>query len=205
MATTDLKGKNGRGGRNRPRARRDRTPDGCRRRWGVHTVVMATSSNIALSTDELRALCWALDNYLPGLRYEEARVKRQRDRHDLVVNEELLTALRDRLGKQLAGLSAEATSAPSRGRRPPDNPELEAEVARERMAAAPEAPRRAEALANSPENAAEEALEALHEAEGPTARSVRIANPEEEAEDAERLLAGGRAATPELDERDRRE
>lgn len=58
--------------------------------------------SIALSREEIEALCWALDNYLPQLRYEEARVKRERDRHEIVVREELLTALRGRLGQHLA-------------------------------------------------------------------------------------------------------
>ena len=57
-------------------------------------------TEIALSRDEIEVLCWALDNYLPELRYEEARVKRERDRHELVVKEELLTALRVRLGQR---------------------------------------------------------------------------------------------------------
>ena len=62
---------------------------------------------IALSRAEIEALCWALDNYLPELRYDEARVKRERDRHEVVVREELLTALRTRLALHLT--RAEAT------------------------------------------------------------------------------------------------
>jgi hypothetical protein len=58
----------------------------------------AQDFTIALSADELRALRWALDNYLPQLRYDEARIKR--DRHDLVVIEETLTALRERLDER---------------------------------------------------------------------------------------------------------
>jgi hypothetical protein len=58
---------------------------------------MAQSFTIALSDDELRALRWALDNYLPTLRYDEARIKVVHDRHDLVVLEETLTALREKL------------------------------------------------------------------------------------------------------------
>jgi hypothetical protein len=61
---------------------------------------MAQSLTISFSPEELRALCWALDNYLPELRYEEARVKLSHYRHDLVVIEETLTALRERLGKE---------------------------------------------------------------------------------------------------------
>jgi hypothetical protein len=65
--------------------------------------VTNTKLTLALSEAEVRALCWALDNYLPGLRYEEARVKLERDRHEVVAREELLTALRERLGQALAG------------------------------------------------------------------------------------------------------
>jgi hypothetical protein len=50
-----------------------------------------------LNDDEVRALRWALDNYLPELRYDEARVKLMRDRHDVVVIEETLSRLRERL------------------------------------------------------------------------------------------------------------
>ena len=64
---------------------------------------MAQSLTIALSDDELRALCWALDNYLPELRYDEARVKLKRDRHEVVAIEETLTALRERLGHAVPG------------------------------------------------------------------------------------------------------
>jgi hypothetical protein len=58
-------------------------------------------SDVALNEEEIRALCWALDNYLPGLRFDEARVKLARDRHYLVVREEILTSLRQRLGHAL--------------------------------------------------------------------------------------------------------
>jgi hypothetical protein len=57
---------------------------------------------VALSDEELRTLCWALDNYLPGLRYDEVRVKLERDRHEVVVRETILSALRDRFAQVLA-------------------------------------------------------------------------------------------------------
>jgi hypothetical protein len=57
--------------------------------------------DVELAPEEIEALCWALDNYLPELRYEEARVKRERDRHEVVVKEEILTALRVRLAQRL--------------------------------------------------------------------------------------------------------
>jgi hypothetical protein len=59
-----------------------------------------------LSREEMEALCWALDNYLPALRYGEARIKRERDRHDVVTREELLTALRERLRQHLMAEAA---------------------------------------------------------------------------------------------------
>jgi|SRR3954462_11999617 hypothetical protein len=59
-------------------------------------------ASVSLSVDELRALCWALDNYLPGLRYDEARVKLGRDRHEVVARETLLSTLRLRFGEALA-------------------------------------------------------------------------------------------------------
>jgi hypothetical protein len=68
----------------------------------------ATSTlDVALTETELRALCWALDNYLPELRYEEVRVKRDRGRHDLVAREELLSALRERFAQALVGAGTE--------------------------------------------------------------------------------------------------
>jgi|tagenome__1003787_1003787.scaffolds.fasta_scaffold18888823_1 hypothetical protein len=57
--------------------------------------------SIAMTETELRALCWALDSYLPGLRFDEARVKLERNRHELVAREEALTVLRDRLQQSL--------------------------------------------------------------------------------------------------------
>jgi hypothetical protein len=52
---------------------------------------------IVLTDAEARAVAHALDNYLPELRYELARVKLERDRHQMVAFEELLTMLRSRL------------------------------------------------------------------------------------------------------------
>ena len=60
---------------------------------------MHATTTIALTEGELRALCWALDNYLPGLRFDEVRIDRGRDRHEVVMREELLTRLRERLGQ----------------------------------------------------------------------------------------------------------
>jgi hypothetical protein len=50
-----------------------------------------------LDDDEVRALRQALDNYLPELRYDLARIDLPRDRHELVVMEETLTRLREKL------------------------------------------------------------------------------------------------------------
>ncbi|MBI4508557.1 MAG: hypothetical protein HY698_02900 [Deltaproteobacteria bacterium] len=52
---------------------------------------------ITLSDDERVALCTAIDNYLPELRYELARIKLQRDRESLLALEHKLTQLRRRL------------------------------------------------------------------------------------------------------------
>lgn len=50
-----------------------------------------------LEGEEMDAVRWALENYLPELRYEAARIKLERDRQGLVVREEILTALLARL------------------------------------------------------------------------------------------------------------
>lgn len=55
---------------------------------------------LLLSDREERALRRALDAYLPDLRYEAARVKLMRDRHELVVLDEVLSNLRERLGEE---------------------------------------------------------------------------------------------------------
>jgi hypothetical protein len=54
---------------------------------------------LTLSEEEARALCQVLDKYLPELRYELARIKLERDRHPLVVLDNLLERLRGRLGE----------------------------------------------------------------------------------------------------------
>ena len=46
---------------------------------------------------EAEALRRFLDAFLPELEYDLARIKLQSDRHDLVVQDELLRALRGRL------------------------------------------------------------------------------------------------------------
>lgn len=53
--------------------------------------------SIILNEHEEQALRRALENYLPELRYELARVKRERDRHELVELEATLESLRRRL------------------------------------------------------------------------------------------------------------
>jgi hypothetical protein len=65
-----------------------------------------------LSDAEREALLWALDNYLPELRYEAARVKVERYRHDIVVKEEILSALHERLARQ-AGRQPGASGVPA--------------------------------------------------------------------------------------------
>ncbi len=50
-----------------------------------------------LTETEAGVLAWALENYLPELRYELARIKLERDRHELVRKEEMLSALLTRL------------------------------------------------------------------------------------------------------------
>lgn len=55
---------------------------------------------LLLTDREERALRRALDTYLPELRYDLARVKLMRDRHELVVLDEVLSDLRERLGEE---------------------------------------------------------------------------------------------------------
>lgn len=52
---------------------------------------------LILDDAEVCALRQALESYLPELRYELARVKLERDRHELVQREERLTDLLQRL------------------------------------------------------------------------------------------------------------
>jgi hypothetical protein len=51
-----------------------------------------------LGDDEAATIRRALDNYLPELRYELARVKLPSERHELVEFERKLTHLRRKLG-----------------------------------------------------------------------------------------------------------
>lgn len=55
-----------------------------------------------LEDAEIEAVRWALANYLPELRYEAARIKRERDRHELVEREQVLTSLLERLNAEHA-------------------------------------------------------------------------------------------------------
>jgi hypothetical protein len=61
-----------------------------------------------LEDAEIEAVRWALANYLPELRYEAARFKRERDRHELALREEILTALLERLDAEHASQSEAA-------------------------------------------------------------------------------------------------
>ena len=54
-----------------------------------------------LSDEEARALRRALDNYLPELAYEVARVDRERDRHEFAQFEQVLIRMRQRLADEL--------------------------------------------------------------------------------------------------------
>jgi hypothetical protein len=53
--------------------------------------------NLPLNAREAEALRRALDDYLPELEYELARMKRERERHELVQHDELLRTLRNRI------------------------------------------------------------------------------------------------------------
>ena len=55
--------------------------------------------SLEISDEEARAIRWALDNYLPELSYEVARIKLERDRHWLAEREALLQRVRQRLTK----------------------------------------------------------------------------------------------------------
>jgi hypothetical protein len=56
---------------------------------------------LALSKDEARAILEALRNYLPGLNYDLARVKHERDRHHLVELERTLRSVEERVAREL--------------------------------------------------------------------------------------------------------
>lgn len=57
--------------------------------------------NFPIDAREAEALLQALDSYLPELEYELARVKLERDRHELVQRDQLLRDLRARLDATL--------------------------------------------------------------------------------------------------------
>jgi hypothetical protein len=57
---------------------------------------------MTLSEDEAHAILEALRNYLPGLNYDLARVKHERDRHHLVELERTLRALQDKIAVAVA-------------------------------------------------------------------------------------------------------
>jgi len=54
--------------------------------------------SITMEEDEALAIRQALDNYLPELRYELARVKLPSERHSLVELERTLSRVRAKLG-----------------------------------------------------------------------------------------------------------
>ena len=56
---------------------------------------------VTLDQEEVRALVRALDGYLPELEYDLARVKHERDRHELVALDRVLLSLRNRLRHEL--------------------------------------------------------------------------------------------------------
>jgi hypothetical protein len=62
-----------------------------------------------LSDPEAAAVRRALDAYLPELRYETARIRRMRERHDLVHLDEILTSLSARLARAAEADAAAAT------------------------------------------------------------------------------------------------
>lgn len=64
------------------------------------------SMNFPIDAREAEALLQALDNYLPELEYELARVKLERDRHELVRRDQLLRELRARLDALLRPTTA---------------------------------------------------------------------------------------------------
>lgn len=62
--------------------------------------------NFPMDAREAEALLQALDSYLPELEYELARVKLERDRHELVLRDQLLRDLRARLDATLRPTTA---------------------------------------------------------------------------------------------------
>jgi hypothetical protein len=59
----------------------------------------AVTGTYQLSEPEAHVLRWALEQYLPELGYEVARIKLERDRHELVLKEEILSTLLTRLSR----------------------------------------------------------------------------------------------------------
>ena len=57
---------------------------------------------LTLNRDEANTLLRALDHFLPELEFAMVRVKLPRDRHSMVVMEETLRRLRDRLAAAAA-------------------------------------------------------------------------------------------------------
>jgi hypothetical protein len=67
------------------------------------TVAPEPTAGVMLDETEVRALRRALDNYLPELSYEVARVERGRYRRDFAEFERTLVALRRRLSGEATG------------------------------------------------------------------------------------------------------
>lgn len=65
--------------------------------------------NLTIDETEALTLLGAIDNYLPELEFTLSRVDRPRERHALVVQDELLRALRERIA---AALAADQAAAP---------------------------------------------------------------------------------------------
>jgi hypothetical protein len=66
---------------------------------------------IELSAEEVVFLRQALDNYIPELDYELARVKRTRDRHSLVLLAQALIRVRSRLDQAVLASGSHLTDA----------------------------------------------------------------------------------------------
>jgi hypothetical protein len=64
-----------------------------------------------LTDAEALAVTQALDAWLPELRYDLARIKRERDRRELVALEDTLSRLRSRLREPPTGEEQEAVEA----------------------------------------------------------------------------------------------
>ena len=66
---------------------------------------------IELSAEDVVFLRQALDNYIPELDYELARVKRPRDRHSMVLLAQALLRVRGRLDQAVIASRADLTDA----------------------------------------------------------------------------------------------